>query len=45
MNNIIKDPNTIVINLDSDDYFVNNKAIEIIVNEFDIIFIRIYCKL
>ena len=35
MNNIIKDPNTIVINLDSDDYFVNNKAIEIIVNEFD----------
>ena len=34
MKNIVKNPNSIVINLDSDDYFIENKAIEIIVNEF-----------
>ncbi len=34
MQNIILNPDCIVINLDNDDYLVNRRAIEIIVNEF-----------
>lgn len=34
MQNVIKNPNTIVINLDNDDYLVNNRAVEIIVRTF-----------
>ena len=33
--NIINDPNTIIINLDNDDYFIDQKAISIIKKEFD----------
>ena len=35
MQNVISNKNAIVINLDNDDYLVNEKAIEIIVNEFN----------
>lgn len=35
MQNVIKNKNAIVINLDNDDYLVNDHAVEIIVNEFD----------
>lgn len=34
MQNVILNPDCIVINLDNDDYLVNRRAIEIIVNEF-----------
>lgn len=35
MQNVVINKNSIVINLDNDDYLVNDKAIEIIVKEFD----------
>ena len=35
MNNIITNPDSIIINLEENHYFIDNKAIEIIINEFN----------